>query len=154
MKWKRERFGDHELGVAPLITNTRRILLVKERDGGRWTIPGGYAETGEGVEDAGIREAKEETGLDLKVIMPLVLYTGEILSPHQGRLKSYLVLQKTSILGGVLGPLDKEEVAEVRFFGPDELKRLMASGPFHVTYPELDGILGPEVLRLLRDLAR
>lgn len=152
MKWRRERFGDHELGVAPIITSSLGILLVKERVGGRWTIPGGYAEMGEEVENATIREAKEETGLDLQVVRPLALCKGEVFSPHQGRLDSYLVIQETRILGGVLGPLDTEEVAEARFATLDELRRLMASGQFHVTYPQLDDTLGPKILGLLRAL--
>lgn len=154
MKWRRERFGDHEIGVAPLVTDDEGILLVRETVGGAWTIPGGYAEWGEEVEDACIREAKEETGLDLEVIRPLALYRGEVFSPHQGRLDSFLVLEETKVISGVLGPLDPEEVSEARFFTSDELHKLIVSGPFHVTYPELDGTLGPEILNLLRERGR
>ena len=52
MKWRRERFGDHEIGVASLVMDDEGILLVRETVGGAWMIPGGYAERGEEVEDA------------------------------------------------------------------------------------------------------
>ena len=37
----------------------------RRKDNGKWTNPGGHANDGEAPIDAGIREAKEETGLDL-----------------------------------------------------------------------------------------
>ena len=46
------------------------IVLVKrgvEPYKGRWAIPGGGVEIGETVEQAAVREAKEETGLDIKL---------------------------------------------------------------------------------------
>jgi nucleoside triphosphatase len=43
-----------------------QILLVKNhRWNGKWGLPGGHVEPGEGIEAAGIREAKEEVGLDV-----------------------------------------------------------------------------------------
>jgi 8-oxo-dGTP diphosphatase len=55
--------------VYSLITNIdhSKILLVKNRDNGRWSLPGGAVEHGEFLEVAAIREAKEETGLDIEV---------------------------------------------------------------------------------------
>ncbi|MFQ6064982.1 MAG: NUDIX hydrolase [Candidatus Bathyarchaeia archaeon] len=58
------------VGVGALIVNDGRLVLVKrgvEPDKGRWSIPGGAVELGEEVRAAAVREAKEESGLDIEL---------------------------------------------------------------------------------------
>ena len=53
------------VGVAVILQDDNyRLLLGKRADGG-WCIPCGYVEWDESVEEAAIREFKEETGLDV-----------------------------------------------------------------------------------------
>ena len=54
--------------VDILLEDAGKILLVKRAYPpfkGKWALPGGYIEYGETAEKAAIREAKEETGLDV-----------------------------------------------------------------------------------------
>lgn len=44
------------------------ILLVHHKKHDKWVQPGGHIEDGESIEAAAIREAKEETGLDIKLL--------------------------------------------------------------------------------------
>ena len=59
-------------GVGAVIINEGKMILVKrgvEPGKGEWSIPGGLVELGESVRDAVIREAKEETGLDVEIFV-------------------------------------------------------------------------------------
>lgn len=51
--------------MALAIVKNGMLLMGRRKDNGKWTNPGGHANDGEAPIDAGIREAKEETGLDL-----------------------------------------------------------------------------------------
>src|SRR4030067_2262609 len=56
------------VGVGAIILDGEKILLEKRKNApgkGKWSVPGGLVEHGEGVEQAVIREVKEETGLDV-----------------------------------------------------------------------------------------
>ncbi|MHC1563172.1 NUDIX hydrolase [Actinomycetospora sp. C-140] len=44
-----------------------RVLLIQRTDNGLWALPGGGQELGESVSQAGVRETREETGLDVEV---------------------------------------------------------------------------------------
>lgn len=58
------------VGVGALIRDEEKLVLVKrgvQPGKGKWSIPGGVVELGETVRDAVLREAKEESGLDIEI---------------------------------------------------------------------------------------
>ena len=69
----RREYPKHPLvGVGALIVKEEKMILVKrgaEPGKGQWSIPGGLVELGESVRDAVVREAKEETGLDVEIVV-------------------------------------------------------------------------------------
>lgn len=59
------------VGCAIIVEHDGKILLGernKQNCNGFWVIPGGRVEFGETIEEAGIRELKEETGLDIEIL--------------------------------------------------------------------------------------
>ncbi len=50
---------------ALILSPDKRLLLVKEQNDGRWSLPGGWAEVGFTPSETVVKECKEETGLDV-----------------------------------------------------------------------------------------
>src|SRR5918912_1387120 len=62
--------GHPEVAIGAVVVRDGAILLIRRARGaavGKWAIPGGRVEFGEGLKAAVAREVLEETGLDVKV---------------------------------------------------------------------------------------
>jgi len=69
-----------------------RIVLIRRKNEpfkGKLAMPGGYVDWGETVEHAAVREAKEETSLDVKLIDVLGVYSDPKRNP---RIKSIAIV--------------------------------------------------------------
>jgi ADP-ribose pyrophosphatase YjhB (NUDIX family) len=51
-----------------VLDDADRILLMRRADGGGWALPGGYVDPNESSSEAAVREAREETGLDVEPV--------------------------------------------------------------------------------------
>ncbi len=59
----------HFVGVGAVVIHDNKVLLVKLKYGrarGLWLIPGGMVDPGETLQEAVIREVKEETGMRIR----------------------------------------------------------------------------------------
>jgi ADP-ribose pyrophosphatase YjhB (NUDIX family) len=64
------------LGVnAAIFDDDSRMLLMLRTDNQRWCMPGGMAEVGETSEQNVIREAREETGLEVEILELVDVFT-------------------------------------------------------------------------------
>ncbi|KPV63322.1 MAG: ADP-ribose pyrophosphatase [Candidatus Bathyarchaeota archaeon BA1] len=97
------------------------IVLVKRKNPpfkDFYAIPGGFVEYGETVEAAAIREAREETGLDVRILRLVGVYSDPERDPR-GHVISVVYLAEE--IGGTLRPgADAEEVDAFKKI-PEEL---------------------------------
>ncbi len=73
------------LTVDVLIIYEGRIVLIKRKNPpyrDSFALPGGFVEVGETVEEAAVREAKEETGLDVRLLKLLGVYSDPSRDPR------------------------------------------------------------------------
>jgi 8-oxo-dGTP diphosphatase len=100
-----------------------RILLVKENKQatrGKWNFPGGHLNPGEELVAGVIREAKEETNLNIKVKSLIGIYTGQ-------RENHYInFVFKVTIRSGKIS-VDHEEIQELKWYTLSELSKIPKS---------------------------
>jgi 8-oxo-dGTP diphosphatase len=63
---------------AVILYEKDNIILIRRKNPpfqGEYALPGGFADIGETVENACIREAKEETNIDIKIIKMIGVYS-------------------------------------------------------------------------------
>lgn len=103
--------------VIPLLPDGT-IVLVRRRDNGRWSLPGGIVDWGEDVFTAATRELKEEAGLTTLGLERLVgLYSQPGRDP---RFHSVCVSVAVHVQGHPQAA-DPREILEARAFSRDEL---------------------------------
>ncbi|MBE9101719.1 NUDIX hydrolase [Vacuolonema iberomarrocanum] len=95
-----------------------QIVLVRRRDDGRWSLPGGIVDWGEDVRTVLKRELAEETGLDVISVGRLV---GVYSSPQRdSRFHSICITIEAQVKGS-FEIQDVLEVSEVKAFALDAL---------------------------------
>ena len=111
-----------------ILDNDNRVLLQKRTYPDQiWGLPGGIMEMGESLEDTGIREVFEETGLKVSNLQLLDIYSGkEFYKKLPNEDEFYLVnmVYYTHDYDGEMVVNEKEGL-ELRFFSLHELPEEM-----------------------------
>jgi ADP-ribose pyrophosphatase YjhB (NUDIX family) len=64
-----------KVDIRAVIFNAEdKILLVKEKADGRWSLPGGWSDVGFTPKEVVVKEVKEETGFDVEVVRLLAIF--------------------------------------------------------------------------------
>jgi ADP-ribose pyrophosphatase YjhB (NUDIX family) len=123
----REKVG-HELLVLPSVAviprdDRGRVLLVKDIDTGLWAAIGGAVEPDESPAEAGVREAKEEAGVNVQ-LGPLLGVLGgpqfRITYPNGDQTSYVSTVFEARVVDGVARP-DGEETSAATWWAVQEL---------------------------------
>jgi ADP-ribose pyrophosphatase YjhB (NUDIX family) len=115
-------YATPKLDVRAAIFRDGRILLVKERADGGWTLPGGWADIGDSPGRAVEREAREESGYEVRAVKLAAVYdrNRHEHTPLLYHLWKLFFLCK--ITGGAAAPSTETEAIE--FFAAEDLPPL------------------------------
>jgi 8-oxo-dGTP diphosphatase len=109
------------VGVAMLITRADRLLLIRRQGAhgaGSWSTPGGHLDFGETPEQGAIREAREETGVDV-TDLAFVAITNDWFEAEQ---KHYITIWfRACQFSGEPMIASPREMTELGWFGWDPL---------------------------------
>lgn len=114
-------FKDPKVACAALLLRGGEVLLVQrtmEPQVGAWSVPAGFLNAHELLDDAVLREVREETGLEAKVIRLVDVLSGREHPRGSDILLVYLVQQ----VGGEL--LAGDDAGDAAWFPLDDLPPL------------------------------
>ncbi len=113
--------------VVALITKEKGEVLLGKRNEPylpelheKWEFPGGHIDFGEDAETALVREVKEETGLDVKIIRLLPKIYSNIWKIKNKDCQAILIAFHCEAIGGILKS-DNVEISELKYFKPEDI---------------------------------
>ena len=114
-----------KVDVRAVVFKENKILMVKEKIDGRWSIPGGWADISYSPSEIALKEAREEAGAEVKTVRLLAvidkLKHDYPISPfHIYKLFILCELVNDTISSGT-------ETSDVNFFAQNNLPPLSAS---------------------------
>ncbi|MBI5016669.1 MAG: NUDIX hydrolase [Deltaproteobacteria bacterium] len=135
--------------VDVAIVDGDQVVLVRRRNPPEgWALPGGFVEEGEALEAAAVREAREETGLAVKLREQFFTYSDPARDPRRHTITTVFLAEAEGV------PRGGDDAAEARCWPLDslprplcfdharilaDLVRYLRGGP----RPTLEGVSGP-----------
>ena len=91
------------------------VLIMRKNEPIGWAIPGGFVDYGESLEDAAVREAREETSLDVVLENQLRTYSRPDRDPRQHTISTVFTAKGKGV------PRAADDAAEIGIFTEDNL---------------------------------
>lgn len=91
------------------------ILIKRKNPPYGWAIPGGFVDYGESSEDAAVREAEEETNLDVKLIKQFHTYSDPKRDPRHHSISTVYIARAKGV------PKAKDDALEIGIFDESNL---------------------------------
>ncbi|MGG2025748.1 NUDIX hydrolase [Gottfriedia sp. S16(2024)] len=102
-----------------------KSVLMVQNENEVWTLPGGAVEENETLKQAAVREAYEETGLEVEV--GNIVAINEAFFPKRGH-HAILITFSAKIIGGNLVISQEEEILQIKWMDLQTANQLM---PYH-----------------------
>lgn len=96
------------------------ILIERKNPPPGWALPGGFVDVGESVEEAAVREAREETSLDVRLIEQFHVYSSPDRDPRFHTVSVVFIGDGTGVLEG------RDDAARAAVFTADSLPSVIA----------------------------
>src|SRR5581483_4029009 len=119
---KEAGYATPKVDVRAAVFREGRVLLVKERSDGRWTLPGGWADVGEGPRQSAEREVWEESGFEVRAVKLAAVYDRNRHVDKPFLFDIWKLFFLCELVGGTANPSLETEAVE--FFSLKELPPL------------------------------
>ncbi len=93
------------------------ILILRKNPPVGWAIPGGFVDYGESLEDAAVREAREETSLEITCLRQMHTYSNPDRDPRQHTISTVFIAK------GKGTPRAASDAADIGVFSRDDLPK-------------------------------
>jgi 8-oxo-dGTP diphosphatase len=117
---------DGRSGPAPTVDaiielpDARIVLVRRKYPPPGWALPGGFVESGETLEEAAVREAREETGLDITLVEQFFTYSDPRRDARRHTVSTVYIARAEG------EPYGADDAAEARPFAVDALPQPLA----------------------------
>jgi ADP-ribose pyrophosphatase YjhB (NUDIX family) len=116
-------YATPRVDVRGAVFEGNKLLLVRERMDGGWTMPGGWVDVGNLPSEAAEREVREESGFEVKAQRVIGIYDANRVEPME-LFHAFKIVFLCDIIGGQARP--SNETTEVGFFGPDDIPEILS----------------------------
>ncbi|MED1203257.1 NUDIX hydrolase [Heyndrickxia acidicola] len=115
-------YATPKVDIRAVVFRYKKILMVREKNDGGWSLPGGWGDIGLTPSEVAVKEVKEESGFDVKALK-LIGVLDKKCHPHPpSPYHVYKLFIQCEIIGGQ--PKTGVETNAVEFFAEDELPPL------------------------------
>lgn len=118
-------YATPKIDVRAAVFRERKLLLVRERMDGGWTMPGGWADVGDTPSKAAEREVWEEAGFHVQAFKIMGVYDANRTNPLEV-FHAFKVVFLCNILDGEARP--SPETSEVAFFDEEVIPTVLSRG--------------------------
>ncbi len=116
-------YATPRIDVRGAVFQNGKLLLVRERVDGGWTLPGGWADVGDLPSEAVEREVFEESGFEVSARKVIGVYDANRTSPLEV-FHAFKIVFLCTILGGE--PRISHETSQIGFFGQDDIPEVLS----------------------------